>query len=137
MPKPPSIAFSRIRADVLRMVALIPAGKFSTYGSIAGHVQGVARHVASVMSRLTAEESASIPWHRVVGAEGRISPRMDEALAAVQRARLEAEGIAIDARGFIQNDAAHFHSGVGRREPHDGATASASDTTPRRRSTRA
>lgn len=109
MAKPKSLAFARIRAEVIRLVGLIPAGKFTTYGSIAMHMNVVPRQVASVLSRLTAEESASLPWHRVVGAEARISPSMAPLLAQCQRERLESEGLAIDAKGFIQNSDAHFH----------------------------
>jgi len=109
MPKPKSVAFARIRAEVIRLVALIPSGKFTTYGSIAIHMNVVARHVATVLSRLTEEESDALPWHRVVGAEARISPRMDAALARKQRARLRAEGMKIDRQGFIQDCDDHFH----------------------------
>ncbi len=109
MPKPKSIAFARIRAEVIRLVALIPAGKFTTYGSIAVHMNVVARHVATVMSRLTKDESAVLPWHRVVGAEARISPNMDVKLSREQRRRLKSEGMKIDGKGFIQDSDAHFH----------------------------
>jgi methylated-DNA-protein-cysteine methyltransferase-like protein len=44
-----SQAFARIRAEVLRLVALIPEGKFTTYGSIAVHMNVVARHVATLL----------------------------------------------------------------------------------------
>lgn len=107
MTKRPSIAFQRIRAEVIRIVGLIPEGKFTTYGAIAVHMNVVARHVAFVMSRLTEEESERLPWHRVVGAEARISPKMDA--ARVQRERLENEGMKVNERGFILNDEAHFH----------------------------
>lgn len=109
MAKPKSIAFVRIRAEVLRLVALIPAGKFTTYGSIAIHMNVVARHVAFALGSLTEEEAASLPWHRVVAADARLSPKMDGALAQKQRARLAAEGLGIDERGYIQNPDAHFH----------------------------
>jgi methylated-DNA-protein-cysteine methyltransferase related protein len=109
MAKPNSPAFARIRAEVIRLVGLIPISKFTTYGSIAVHMNVVPRHVASVLSRLTDQESASLPWHRVVGAEARISPNMDPALAEVQRERLMAEGLTLDAKGYIQNCDAHFH----------------------------
>ena len=109
MPKPKSVAFARIRAEVIRLVALIPPGKFTTYGSIAVHLNVTARHVAFVMSRLTKEESATLPWHRVASADARLSPKMDRDLSAVQCGRLEAEGMTIDAPGYIQNSDAHFH----------------------------
>ena len=106
---PKSAAFARIRAEVLRLVALIPAGKFTTYGSIAVHMNIMARHVAFVMSNLTEDEAAALPWHRVVSADARISPKMSAALSRTQRARLKAEGMKIDAQGHIRNPDAHFH----------------------------
>ena len=90
-----SVAFARIRAEVIRIVALIPAGKFTTYGSIAIHMNVIARHVATVLARLTPEESTTLPWHRVVAADARISPNMDPSLARKQRRLLKAEGLRI------------------------------------------
>jgi len=69
MPKTKSKAFARIRAEVIRLVGLIPPGKFTTYGSIAIHMNVMARHVAWVMSSLTEQEAAELPWHRVVSAD--------------------------------------------------------------------
>ena len=109
MPKPKSKAFARIRAEVIRLVGLIPPGKFTTYGSIAIHMNVMARHVAFVMSRLTEDESATLPWHRVVSADARISPRMDAALAKLQRKRLRSEGMKINTAGYIQDTDDHFH----------------------------
>lgn len=109
MPKPKSIASIRIRAEVIRLVGLIPEGKFTTYGSIAVHMNVAALHVASVMSRLMEAEAAALPWHRVVSAEGRVSPNMEPELAARQRTRLEREGLKLDAQGFILDSDTHFH----------------------------
>jgi methylated-DNA-protein-cysteine methyltransferase-like protein len=109
MPQPKSIASTRIMAEVIRLVALIPARKFTTYGSIAVHMNVAALHVATVLSRLTEEESAMLPWHRVVSAEGRLSPNMEAEHSARQRQRLEGEGIKIDAKGYILDSDAHFH----------------------------
>ena len=104
-----STAFARIRAEVIRLVALIPAGRFTTYGSIATHMNCNPRHVAQVLSRLTEEEAAELPWHRVVAADARISRSMDPELAARQKSRLVAEGMEIDAKGFIADADDHFH----------------------------
>ena len=108
-PKVRSAAFARIRAEVIRLVGLIPSGKFTTYGSIAVHMNVVARHVATVMSHLTEEESAVLPWHRVVSSDGRISQNMEAELSQKQRRRLESEGMEINAQGYIQDSDAHFH----------------------------
>jgi methylated-DNA-protein-cysteine methyltransferase-like protein len=110
MPKPKSKAFARIRTEVIRLVGLIPPGKFTTYGSIAIHMNVMARHVAFVMSQLTEEESATLPWHRLVARDGRISPNMPLATAKLQRRRLRSEGMKIDAEGYIQNSDDHFHN---------------------------
>ena len=109
MPKPKSKAFARIRVEVIRLVGLIPEGKFTTYGSIATHMNVTALHVAFVMGSLTREESAALPWHRVVSADARISQNMPPGIARRQRARLQAEGMKVDAKGFIQNADAHYH----------------------------
>lgn len=109
MPKPKSKAYTRIRAEVVRLVGLIPAGKFTTYGSIAVHMNIPALFVGSVMGSLTEEESATLPWHRVISSDARISTKMGAELSQVQRQRLEAEGLKINPKGFIQDADAHFH----------------------------
>lgn len=106
---PKSTAFARIRAEVIRLVALIPEGRFTTYGSIAVHMNCNPRHVAQTLSRLTEQEAKDLPWHRVVAAEARISRSMDPDLAARQKALLEAEGMKVDSRGYITDPDAHFH----------------------------
>lgn len=109
VPKQKSPAFARIRAEVIRLVGLIPEGKFTTYGSIAVHMNVVPRHVASVLARLTEEEAAALPWHRVVAADARISQGMSAELRGEQQRRLEAEGMKVGASGRIQDSDAHFH----------------------------
>ena len=112
---PKSRAGARIRAEVIRLVALVPKGKFTTYGSLAVHMNVVALHVASVLSNLTKAESATLPWHRITASDGRISPRMPPASARRQRARLRAEGMKLDQNGFIQNPDDHYHFPGSRR----------------------
>jgi methylated-DNA-protein-cysteine methyltransferase related protein len=111
-----STAFPRIRAEVIRLVALIPPGRFTTYGSIAVHMNCNPRHVAYFLARLSDEESAALPWHRVVAADARISRGMDPELAARQKALLETEGMTIDPKGFILDADDHFHVVGIRRE---------------------
>jgi methylated-DNA-protein-cysteine methyltransferase-like protein len=113
---PKSIAAVRIRSEVLRLVALVPEGKFTTYGSIATHMNVAALHVAAVLGNLSSDEAAALPWHRIVASDGRISPRMPPPIARLQRARLKSEGLKIDARGCIQNPDAHYHYPGPRRD---------------------
>ena len=111
-----SKAGARIRAEVIRLIALVPEGKFTTYGSIAVHMNVAALHVASVLSNLTEEESADLPWHRITASDGRISPNMSPATARRQRARLRSEGMKVNKEGFIQNSDAHYHYPGPRRD---------------------
>lgn len=111
-----SNATARVRAEVIRLIGLIPEGRFTTYGSIALHMSVTPRQVATVLSHLTEEESKLLPWHRVVAAEARISRGMPEEAAKRQRARLKKEGMKIDAKGFILDADDHFHVVGLRRE---------------------
>lgn len=59
------------------VVRRIPRGHVATYGQVA-ELAGLPRHarlVGQVMSALPA--ATAVPWHRVVNARGRISPRGD------------------------------------------------------------
>ncbi len=77
--------FARMLATVRR----IPSGKVSTYGDIAyaSGFPGAARQVAWAL-----HASKGLPWHRVVGAGGKILLTGDAAFE--QRFRLQKEGVA-------------------------------------------
>jgi methylated-DNA-protein-cysteine methyltransferase-like protein len=79
---------------VYRLVEQVPPGRVATYGQIAA-LLGVprgARAVGWALRALPERRAATVPWHRVVGAGGRISPRAGGG-PAVQRRRLRAEGV--------------------------------------------
>lgn len=92
---------ARIKADVLAVVAAIPEGRVTTYGTIGAFVGATARQVAAVMAHLTAEESAELPWFRVVAANGVVSAMKLGAVGRRQVARLRAEGVAITPRNTV------------------------------------
>ena len=63
------------RERVLALVARIPSSYVATYGQIsllAGYPRR-ARHVGNVLAGLP--PGHELPWHRVINAQGRISPR--------------------------------------------------------------
>lgn len=86
---------------VYRLVAKIPYGRVMTYGQIAcliGH-PGAARQVGYALA--ATPEALSLPWHRVINAQGQVSRRADPDSAAYQRVLLEAEGVLFDNRGRV------------------------------------
>jgi len=88
--------------DFFRIIRRIPHGHVATYGQIAG-LAGFPRHARYVGQALRslAGSAAAIPWHRVVNAQGTISPRGIDGSDELQRRLLEAEGIAFDEHGRI------------------------------------
>ena len=83
-------------------IRAIPAGRVMTYGDVA-RVAGRARQARRVGYALSACRDPSVPWWRVVNAEGRISrggARLPED-ADLQRDLLQSEGVPIDLEGRI------------------------------------
>jgi len=89
---PVSANYTRIY-DVVRR---IPRGRVATYGQVAAlaGLGGHARQVGYAMSALP--EGSKVPWHRVVNAQGRISPRAERGEDHCQRDFLETEGIVFE-----------------------------------------
>jgi len=81
---------------VYRLVKRIPRGRVTTYGELAQklRIRGGARAVGYAMA--ACPSGRGIPWHRVVGAGGRLIIR--EPYASLQRRMLETEGVTIEGR---------------------------------------
>lgn len=81
---------------VYKLVKKIPRGRVTTYGALAKAVRlrGGARVAGYAMA--TCPGGKGIPWHRVIGAGGRLLIR--EPHASLQRRLLETEGIIIDGK---------------------------------------
>jgi methylated-DNA-protein-cysteine methyltransferase-like protein len=79
------------RAAILAAVRRIPRGKVSTYGAVAAAAgyPGAARQVAWALH----DCGPDVPWHRVVGAGGRI--RLRGAPGLEQQLRLRSEGVEV------------------------------------------
>jgi|SRR5690606_10112104 len=106
-------AYDRI---VWSIVWQVPPGRVVTYGQIAAMIPApegmdianyeriAPRWVGYAMRRCMSDESnnppdrsqPSIPWHRVINSQGRISLPEGSYEAAQQRVRLEAEGVVFD-----------------------------------------
>jgi methylated-DNA-protein-cysteine methyltransferase-like protein len=87
---------------IYAVVQRIPSGFVATYGQIArlAGLLGGARQVGYALHSLA--KGSSVPWHRVVNAQGRVSPRSgDNPADLIQRLRLEAEGVEFDTQGRI------------------------------------
>ena len=78
-------------ARVYEVVRSIPRGRVATYGQIAAWL-GVPRGARAVGWALRALDRDDVPWHRVVGHDGRISLRFGSG-PSLQRKRLRAEGV--------------------------------------------
>jgi methylated-DNA-protein-cysteine methyltransferase related protein len=76
---------------IYRQVKLIPRGRVITYGELARivRVRGGARVAGYAMA--ACPRGRGIPWHRVLGAGGRILLR--DPVSALQRKLLESEGV--------------------------------------------
>lgn len=91
---PPDTFFAAVYAAVRR----IPAGRVVTYGAVA-RLLGVprgARAVGWALRALPRRLERAVPWHRVVGAGGRIAQRSGPG-PDLQRRRLRAEGVRLRA----------------------------------------
>lgn len=93
-----SDSYQRIYAVVKR----IPRGRVATYGQVAT-LAGLPRQPRLVGYAMHALPNGTVlPWHRVINAQGRVSPRSgDRGAGVTQRVLLEAEGVRFDAAGRV------------------------------------
>jgi methylated-DNA-protein-cysteine methyltransferase-like protein len=98
---------SPFREKVLRIVAKIPHGRVTSYGALAAMAgqPRAARGVGWILSSL--EPGTDLPWWRVVNRDGGLSTfKLPTSAGPLQRARLEAEGLAFDESGQVMGDSA-------------------------------
>jgi methylated-DNA-protein-cysteine methyltransferase-like protein len=94
---------SEIYVRFYEVIRQIPEGCVVTYGQIAilAGFPGRARQVGYALNAL---QDDTIPWHRVINAQGMISRRADPVFETIQRQLLEAEGIRFDENGRVPLD---------------------------------
>ena len=78
---------------VYEVVKLIPHGRVLTYGAVAkaSRIPGGARSAGRAMA--ATPKGRGIPWHRVLGANGKLLIR--EPYASLQKKLLESEGVEV------------------------------------------
>lgn len=99
---------------MLAVVERIPRGKVATYGQIArlAGFPGQPRQVGYALHDL--REGSGVPWHRVIGASGRISLGREDLGWSLQKASLEAEGVEVDDGGRISLARFQWRPAAGR-----------------------
>ncbi len=93
---------SQFYEDVYQVTCRIPAGRVTTYGAIAAMLARpmAARAVGYALSALP--EGTSVPWHRVINAQGRISLKdRHPGETGLQRRLLEREGVVFDSEDRV------------------------------------
>jgi methylated-DNA-protein-cysteine methyltransferase related protein len=108
--------------EIWGVVARIPRGRVATYGQIArmAGLPGGARTVGWAMRALPDDLRISgrrVPWHRVINAQGRISPRgltRDTEGSAEQALRLRREGVGVTRGGRIDLEQHLWGGSIGR-----------------------
>ncbi len=92
---------SDIYRRIWAMVERIPEGHVATYGQIASLVgrPGHARQVGYALHNLP--QGSDVPWHRVINAQGRVSPRASPGWDGLQTMLLIEEGVRFGDDGRI------------------------------------
>ena len=90
-----------MKEKIYAYIQAIPAGKVTTYGRIAGYLgnKHLARFVGNILHQNP--DPANIPCHRVVNSRGEVAENFAFGGAAIQRKRLEQEGILFENDGSI------------------------------------
>lgn len=98
MKQPHQTVENLMRRAIYETVARVPHGKVATYGQIAtlAGYPGRARQVGYALAGMP--EEWDLPWHRIINAQGKVSPRTGSKFHLLQYELLEGEGIA-----FVQN----------------------------------
>ncbi len=80
---------------VWSVVEAIPAGRVASYGQVAelAGLKGGARRVGGALGK--APDRGSLPWHRVLKADGKIAIPAGSAGREKQIRRLKGEGVAV------------------------------------------
>ena len=109
---------SPMRRAVYEVVSRIPRGKVATYGQIAALAgyPGRARQVGYALAGMP--EEWDLPWHRVINAQGRISPRKHSKWHEFQYQLLVQEGVVFE-NGRVDLERYRWQPGEEERRGRD------------------
>jgi methylated-DNA-protein-cysteine methyltransferase-like protein len=88
---------------IYAVVRQVPAGRVTTYGTVAKLVAGATARIVGYAMAATPKGS-NVPWQRVINSQGKISPHGYGYGSTIQRKLLEEEGIVFDEKGKIDLD---------------------------------
>ncbi len=103
---------------IYRVVRRIPRGRVATYGQVA-ELAGFPGQARSVGYALSALDERSVPWQRVVNAQGKISTRAEREAEELQRVLLEGEGVEFSSDGSISLPRFGWRPRVRKSSPRD------------------
>src|SRR5262245_49503146 len=91
----------KLYEQIYAVIRRIPRGRVATYGQVAvlARIPLRARQVGYALHALP--PGNSVPWHRVINAQGRISTRVGSDGDLIQRALLERERVSFDKTGRV------------------------------------
>ena len=89
----PQTVENPMRRAFYELIARVPCGKVATYGQIAtlSGYPGRARQVGYALAGMP--EDWDLPWHRIINAHGKVSPRTGSKFHLLQYELLAGEGI--------------------------------------------
>lgn len=85
---------------IYQIIKRIPKGKVATYGQIAA-MAGIPRGARTVGWALAILQDDTVPWHRVINAQGR-SSFPETAKRKLQQSLLEAEGVVFNVNAQVE-----------------------------------
>lgn len=104
-----SLAFARMKKALLALVGDIPSGKVAQVGDVGFSLNMPPRHVAYILSQLSDDEAAHVPWYRVVPMDGKFPNVAKQTVRhAKQIELLGLEGISLENKSTIANLQGHI-----------------------------